>query len=100
MIARSLTTLAWVISFFQHGVTAAPTWPSSIDELEDIMFLNTGYQARSFADPVTPCTSEGVEGFINAAQWLRLAFHDMATGNTFTGVGGLDASVVFEMTSS
>jgi Peroxidase len=68
-----------------------------MDELEDIMFLNTGYRARGFAEPVTPCTSEGVEGFITAAQWLRLAFHDMGTANVFTGVGGLDASIVFEM---
>lgn len=97
MIARSLTILAWAVSFFQHGAAAAPTWPSSMDELEDIMFLSTGYQARGFAEPVTPCTSAGAEGFITAAQWLRMAFHDMGTANVFTGVGGLDASIVFEM---
>lgn len=67
--------------------------------MEDIMFLNTGYLAQGFAEAVTPCTSEGVEGFISAAQWVRLAFHDVATGNVFTGVGGLDASVVYEMGS-
>jgi hypothetical protein len=97
MIASSLTIIVWIASFFEYGTAAAPTWPSSTDELEDIMFLNTGYRARGFAEPVTPCTSEGTEGFISAAQWVRLAFHDMGTADVFTGVGGLDASIVYEM---
>ncbi|KAF7357087.1 Peroxidase [Mycena sanguinolenta] len=33
-----------------------------------------------------------------AAQWLRLAYHDMATYNSTTGTGGLDASIQFEFT--
>jgi hypothetical protein len=32
-------------------------------------------------------------------RWIRTAFHDMATGNTFSGVGGLDGSIQFELTS-
>ncbi|KAJ6483325.1 heme peroxidase [Mycena sanguinolenta] len=31
-----------------------------------------------------------------AAQWLRLAYHDMATHNSTTGTGGMDASIRFE----
>ncbi|KAJ6483320.1 heme peroxidase [Mycena sanguinolenta] len=31
-----------------------------------------------------------------AAQWLRLAYHDMATHNSTTGTGGMDASIQFE----
>ncbi|KAL8866076.1 MAG: hypothetical protein Q9198_009051, partial [Flavoplaca austrocitrina] len=76
---------------------AAPTWPSSVDELEDIMMLNTGYRARGFADPVTPCSKGAGPGRVTAAEFVRTAFHDMATGNIFLGTGGLDASIVFEL---
>jgi hypothetical protein len=75
-----------------------PTWPSPTDELEDIMYLNSGYRARNFSARVTPCdfSAEG-HGRIAAAEWIRTAFHDMAPGNVFSGVGGLDASIMFEL---
>ncbi|KAL8696378.1 MAG: hypothetical protein Q9224_002825 [Gallowayella concinna] len=78
-------------------VTAAPTWPSSVDELEDIMMLNTGYRARGFATAVTPCSAGAGPGRVTAAEFIRTAFHDMATGNIYLGTGGLDASIVFEL---
>jgi hypothetical protein len=78
--------------------TAIPTWPSSIDEIEDIMFLNTGYQARGFSAGVTPCSfSPSGPSRMSSAEWLRTAFHDMATGNVYQGTGGLDASIVYEL---
>ena len=99
MIRHLWTILACCGSVLQHGVAAAaPTWPSSIDELEDIQLLNTGYNARGFALRVTPCSfSEQGVGRIASAEWIRTAFHDMATGSVFTGIGGLDASLVFEL---
>lgn len=62
------------------------------------MYLNTGYRARNFSSKVTPCSfsAEG-HGRIAAAEWIRTAFHDTAPGNVFTGVGGLDASIAFEL---
>ena len=88
MMRRLLAALAWIAAG-----AAAPTWPSPMDELEDIMLLNTGYRARGFAVAVTPCSfSAQVPGRVAAAEWVRTAFHDMATGNVFTGLGGLDAS--------
>jgi hypothetical protein len=62
------------------------------------MYLNNGYRARNFSARVTPCdfSVEG-HGRIAAAEWLRTAFHDMAPGNVFSGVGGLDASIMFEL---
>ncbi|KAI4265860.1 MAG: hypothetical protein L6R38_009135, partial [Xanthoria sp. 2 TBL-2021] len=78
-------------------VEAAPTWPSSVDELEDIMMLNTGYRARGFANAVTPCSAGAGPGRVTAAEFIRTAFHDMATANIFQGTGGLDASIVFEL---
>jgi hypothetical protein len=98
MIRPSLTILAWIAAVVPYGAAAAPNWPSSIDELEDIMLLDTGYQARGFAVPVTPCSfSAQGNGRIAAAEWIRTAFHDMATGNVVLGTGGLDASIVFEL---
>ncbi|KAL8719332.1 MAG: hypothetical protein Q9225_003653 [Loekoesia sp. 1 TL-2023] len=90
--------LAYALSICLRGGAAAPTWPSSVDELEDIMMLNTGYRARGFATAVTPCgfSAQG-PGRIAAAEWIRTAFHDMATGNVYQGTGGLDASLVFEL---
>ncbi|KAI4102702.1 MAG: hypothetical protein L6R37_004233 [Teloschistes peruensis] len=94
----SLVLLISLLFTRLHGAAAAPTWPSSVDELEDIMFLNTGYRARGFATAVTPCSfSAQGPGRIAAAEWIRTAFHDMATGNVFQGTGGLDASLVFEL---
>lgn len=60
--------------------------------------LNTGYNARGLALPVTPCNLERVPGFLPAAGILRTAFHDVAPHNSATGVGGLDASIAFELT--
>ena len=98
MARLSWTIIAYLVSTVLDGATAAPIWPSSVDELEDIMLLNTGYRARGFAAPVTPCSfsSEG-SGRQAAAEYVRTAFHDMATGNIFFGTGGLDASIIFEL---
>ena len=82
-----------------HGALAVPTWPSPIvDEIEDLMFLNTGYRARGFSAGVTPCSfSQQGPSRIASAEWLRTAFHDMSTANVLLGMGGLDASLVFEL---
>jgi hypothetical protein len=65
--------------------------------LEDIMFLNAGYRKSGFADAVTPCSfSAAGPGRITAAEWIRTAFHDMASGDVYSETGGLDASIMFE----
>ncbi|ELR07035.1 hypothetical protein VC83_06745 [Pseudogymnoascus destructans] len=92
----SLTLLA-AAAALTPCLAANPTWPSSVDELEDIMFLTAGYRKRTFADSVIPCEkSPTTAGRINAAEWIRSAFHDMATADTYNGIGGLDASLQFE----
>lgn len=79
-------------------VMADPTWPSSIDELEEIMFQINSFRARKFADTINPCTNEASgPGRRNAAEWLRVAFHDMSTANTFFKTGGLDGSLQYEL---
>ncbi|KAB2569182.1 WSC domain containing protein [Lasiodiplodia theobromae] len=98
-------TLAWVttttILLLLPTVLAAPTWPSPQDELEDIMFLTSGHRSRAFPAPILPCgvSSTGDPGRVQAAEWIRTAFHDMAPGSVYTGVGGLDASIAYETRS-
>lgn len=77
---------------------ADPTWPSSVDELEELMFQLNSFKARKFADTVSPCSNEASgPGRQNAAEWLRSAFHDMSTANTFFKTGGLDGSLQYEL---
>ncbi|OHW91654.1 WSC domain containing protein [Colletotrichum incanum] len=82
-----------------YQVQADPTWPSDIDELEEIMYQMFNARTRKFADAVFPCTKEtNGAGRQTAAEWLRTAFHDMAPANAGAGVGGLDASIQYELT--
>ena len=101
MIRHVGTVLACAAAVLQYGAVpaaAVPTWPASIDELEDIMMLNTGYRARGFSNFVAPCSFSAFgRGRIDSAEWLRTAFHDAATGNVFQGTGGLDASLMYEL---
>ncbi|KAH8887407.1 heme peroxidase [Thozetella sp. PMI_491] len=81
-------------------VWADPTWPASTDEIEEILYQLKGFRARLFSDTISPCSNEASgPGRQNAAEWLRVGFHDMSTANTFFGTGGLDASLQFELTN-
>jgi hypothetical protein len=97
-------SLPWIL-FISKVWAAQPTWPSSIDELEDVMFLTSGYKSRGFADFVTPCSySEHGPGRQAAAEWVQTAFHDMATTDIYYATkssahGGIDASLAFELNS-
>ncbi|RDL39745.1 uncharacterized protein BP5553_04085 [Venustampulla echinocandica] len=92
------TVLGCIVGFLSVG-SAAPTWPAAIDELEDVMFLNTGYKSRGFSSHITPCSfSEFGPGRQTAAEWLRIGFHDMSTTNIFFEPhGGIDGSIAFEL---
>ncbi|KAI1663060.1 heme peroxidase [Daldinia decipiens] len=82
---------------------ADPIWPSPNDELEEIMYQVEGYRARDFGGTVIPCSNEASgPGRQNAAEWLRAAFHDMATTTYLSNIraGGLDGSLQYELTSS
>ncbi|KAL0071302.1 hypothetical protein AAF712_001868 [Marasmius tenuissimus] len=82
-------------------LTSAYTWPGQWDELEDIMYLQAGYQRRGFHDGVTPCSAfpqggPGPHARHAAAEWVRTAFHDAITHNKEAGTGGLDGSLLYE----
>jgi hypothetical protein len=98
-IAMKLAVALGLLGTAGHAL-AAPTWPSDIDELEEIMFQLTSFRARKFAGTVSPCTNEASgPGRQNAAEWLRTAFHDSSTANTFFDIGGMDGSLQYELNS-
>ncbi|KAL0071301.1 hypothetical protein AAF712_001867 [Marasmius tenuissimus] len=83
------------------SIASAYTWPGQWDELEDIMYLQSGYNRRGFHDGVTPCSAfpqggPGPHARHAAAEWVRTAFHDAITHNKETGTGGLDGSLLYE----
>lgn len=85
-----------ILALFVHYIIAVPTWPNSIDEIEDLMVLQTGYRSLGFASAVTPCSNSITNGFRIAAGFVRTAFHDVAAFDAAAGTGGLDASIGFE----
>ncbi|KAI1647215.1 heme peroxidase [Daldinia loculata] len=95
--------MIWQMVFFCILTRADPIWPSPNDELEEIMYQVEGHRARDFGGTVIPCSNEASgPGRQNAAEWLRAAFHDMATTTYLSGIraGGLDGSLQYELTGS
>ncbi|KAJ6454526.1 L-ascorbate oxidase [Mycena vitilis] len=80
--------------------TVAYVWPGPYDLLEDMFTVSSGFAEGRIADEVNPCSNSPFGGRFPgrqaASEWLRLAYHDMATYNVETGLGGLDASIGFE----
>ncbi|KAF6823717.1 WSC domain-containing protein [Colletotrichum plurivorum] len=78
--------------------TGEYVWPSIYDEIEDHLSLQSGYLRRGFIDGVITCGfGTNIQGRQNSAEWIRTAFHDMATHDAAAGTGGLDASIFFEL---
>ena len=78
---------------------SAYTWPNpQTDLLEAIYYQQIGYDGRRFSVFVRTCENGGNlgPGRTNAAEWLRTAYHDMATADVDAGTGGIDASIGFE----
>ncbi|KAF7330880.1 Peroxidase [Mycena venus] len=78
----------------------AYVWPSPYDFLEDAYTVSSGFGDGGIVDGVNPCSFAPIGGRLPgrqaAAEWLRVAYHDSATYNIETGLGGLDASIGFE----
>ncbi|KAJ6562439.1 heme peroxidase [Mycena capillaripes] len=78
------------------ATTNAYIWPSpQLDELERQRW------EQDLASFVIPCTTfifddSGHSGRSNAADWLRTAYHDMATHNVADETGGIDGSIRFD----
>jgi hypothetical protein len=61
-----------LLASHQYLVGGQATWPAATDDLEDILFLNSGYRARSFAEAVTPCSAGAGPGRVAAAEYGKL----------------------------
>ena len=98
---KTYPIVLFLLPFLLSPITALPTWPSSVDELEDAIYLQLGYKSLGLSKHATPCSySEFSPGRQTAAEWLRLAFHDMATTNIYNPPqGGIDAALAFELES-
>ncbi|KAK7045256.1 peroxidase [Favolaschia claudopus] len=95
--------LALLLSYYTATVSAAVhTWPSpKLDALEAQRW-DQDDTINGFSSFVQPCTffirgnDDGSEtGRANGPDWIRTAYHDMATHNSEDGTGGLDASIRF-----
>ncbi|RPD56155.1 heme peroxidase [Lentinus tigrinus ALCF2SS1-7] len=88
------------------SLVSAYTWPDpKLDELESQIYDLFGYNFNAFPGfptAVNPCTLDFFDtgaankNRSNAADWIRTAYHDMATYNTADGTGGLDGSIQYE----
>ncbi|KAJ7508973.1 putative L-ascorbate oxidase [Mycena galericulata] len=88
------------------SIVHAYIWPSpQLDALEAVRFDQLGFTilGSPLSTFVSPCnlfifgTTAGGEttGRSDAADWIRTAYHDVATHNSIDGTGGLDASIRF-----
>ncbi|TLS26927.1 hypothetical protein PpBr36_04177 [Pyricularia pennisetigena] len=94
-IASSLAVLASLVR------AADPVWPQDSDFFEDLLAMQGGYRRFGFTDLVVPCShNSNIPGKQVAAEWLRTAFHDVATHDKAAGTGGLDASIFYEVARS
>ncbi|RPD56148.1 heme peroxidase [Lentinus tigrinus ALCF2SS1-7] len=80
---------------------SAYTWPDpQLDELESLVYDQHGFNSRGIlAGALDPCSRFNFGSTVNrsnVADWIRTAYHDMATHNVEDGTGGLDASIQFE----
>lgn len=79
----------------------AYTWPDpKTDFLEALYYQQNGNNAFQFGVLVKSCDfgdNLTPPGRKNSAEWIRTAYHDMATADVDAGTGGLDASIGFEL---
>jgi hypothetical protein len=80
------------------AVATTYTWPSETDFLESLLYEQMGHGTSTLALTVAPCGNFPLgEGRSAPAEWIRTAYHDMATADVTSGIGGLDASIGFEL---
>ncbi|KAK4081296.1 CAZyme family AA2 [Trichoderma aggressivum f. europaeum] len=100
-------TYAVLSSHFWLPTKADYIWPNArIDELERELYeqenpFDGPGSTVSFVDGCSGPAERALGiGRSFGAEWIRNAYHDMATADVSAGTGGLDASIVFEMDRS
>jgi hypothetical protein len=84
---------------FARFIDHAYIWPNdATDLLEHMLYEHSGYHVNSPASFVVPCGNVPFGlGRSGPAEWVRTAYHDMATADVPAGKGGIDASIGFEL---
>ncbi|KAF8180537.1 heme peroxidase [Mycena galopus ATCC 62051] len=80
------------------AIVDAYIWPSpQLDALEALRWNGPNLTFASFVQPCDLFIADFSvgSGRSNAADWIRTAYHDVATHNVTDGTGGLDASIRF-----
>jgi hypothetical protein len=78
------------ILWIGHGQSSY-VWPDEkTDRMEGFLFDGDTFFKAFFPN----CTNDPGQNI--AAEWLRTAYHDMATADVVAGTGGLDASLCWE----
>ncbi|KAL0063921.1 hypothetical protein AAF712_009111 [Marasmius tenuissimus] len=88
----ALRVVPWAATLFFFSRLASAGPQEGMNRLDEIMFDNS-YLAVRGRD--YPCSTS--DNSTTAAQWLRLAYHDMSTHNVDDGSGGLDGSIIYEL---
>ncbi|KAF9448021.1 L-ascorbate oxidase [Macrolepiota fuliginosa MF-IS2] len=92
---KTALLLGWLL---QAQLASAYSWPSpQYEALETFLYEGQRGDDSNLASLVHPCRKRTGTGASIAAEWLRFAFHDMATHNVDDGSGGLDGSIVYEL---
>ncbi|KAJ7891536.1 heme peroxidase [Mycena leptocephala] len=85
------------LALFASFSTATHIWPSP--QLDALEALRWDQDRNGITGLVEPCDfflfGPQNTGRSNAADWIRTAYHDMATHNSADGTGGMDASIRF-----
>ncbi|KAH8668991.1 heme peroxidase [Xylariales sp. PMI_506] len=103
-MAPLINPLIWGLTALNLVIrpTQGYTWPDpQTDFLESLLYEQIGIPSNSPGAVVGPCPGVNFgEGRNTAAEWLRTAYHDMATADIMAGTGGIDASIAFEVNRS
>ncbi|KAJ3550967.1 hypothetical protein NMY22_g97 [Coprinellus aureogranulatus] len=87
---------SWVLASTQSA--QAYQWPDPrYEALEMLLYEGRRSDNSNLASTQHPCKNRGSTKASVGAEWLRLAYHDVATHDAEKGTGGLDASVAFEL---
>ncbi|KAH8921433.1 heme peroxidase [Atractiella rhizophila] len=94
----ALPFLLLFISFFQEiSAQSCSEWPNPrVDLLEQLLYEGKNADAHDLSALVkNQCRLNRTTPV--GAQWIRIAYHDMATHDIRDGTGGLDYSIAFEL---
>ncbi|KAF5322145.1 hypothetical protein D9619_001657 [Psilocybe cf. subviscida] len=96
--SNALLAAAVTTSSLARLTAAAYVWPDpQYETLEGMFYEGTSFHGNQFAAFVANCAQRDDRNTTVAAEWVRLAYHDMATFNITDGTGGVDASIYYEL---